>query len=174
VDRARRLSRAAGQHLDRERAELAHRSARGGRAARACLAGERERVRRAARESIRAAIVLVARERERTDGVRRAIAQGARRDLQAARHGTERRGASIVPRALRVLERERERAAARERRSWLVDPRRVVERGYAILRAAGGGRVLRAPADAPPGTAVDAELAGGRLHLRSEGGGEGR
>jgi exodeoxyribonuclease VII large subunit len=49
-----------------------------------------------------------------------------------------------------------------------VDPRRVVERGYAILRLADGRALVDAEA-APAGSAVDAELRRGALRLRSEG-----
>jgi exodeoxyribonuclease VII large subunit len=50
----------------------------------------------------------------------------------------------------------------------LVNPRRVVERGYAILRRE-DGKVLTAAAAAPAGSRLSAELKLGRLKLRSEG-----
>jgi len=71
-----------------------------------------------------------------------------------------------------LLERERERSENRDRRLTLVNPRRVVERGYSILRRE-DGRVLTEAAKAPAGSLVSAELKSGRLKLRSEGeGGE--
>ncbi len=85
----------------------------------------------------------------------------------AARHVSE-LAASLAPRGLRRIALETERAEARARRLHLVDPRRVVERGYAILRAAAGG-VLTDAAAAPEGTEVHAELKRGRLRLRSLG-----
>jgi exodeoxyribonuclease VII large subunit len=66
------------------------------------------------------------------------------------------------------VERANERTESRGRRLELVDPRRVLERGYAIMRLAGGA-VLRDPAAAPAGTPLSAELARGTLRLRSEG-----
>ena len=63
---------------------------------------------------------------------------------------------------------------ARTRRLHLVDPRRVVERGYAIVRLA-SGRVVIDAGQAPRGARVTAELKSGRLGLVSEGpAGEGR
>ena len=57
---------------------------------------------------------------------------------------------------------------ARERRLALVDPRRVLDRGYAILRTEGDG-VLTDAGDAPAGSVLSAELRRGALRLRSEG-----
>jgi exodeoxyribonuclease VII large subunit len=72
------------------------------------------------------------------------------------------------PASQRRLGLETERTVARERRLALVDPRRVIDRGYAILRTEGDG-VLTDAGDAPAGTAVSAELRRGALRLRSEG-----
>ena len=61
-----------------------------------------------------------------------------------------------------------ERSVARGRRLHLVDPRRVLDRGYAILRT-GDGRVLTTAELAPAGTVLSARLKRGGLRLRSEG-----
>ena len=53
----------------------------------------------------------------------------------------------------------------------LVDPRRVLERGYALLRVE-GGEVLTRAGQAPEGTMVRARLKSGSLRLRSEGEGK--
>jgi exodeoxyribonuclease VII large subunit len=98
----------------------------------------------------------------------RQLAQGARRDLAAAAARVGDFGAALRPRGLRRTGQEAERTDARARRLHLVDPRRVVERGYAILRIAAGG-VLKEAGAAPAGTEVLAELKRGRLRLRSEG-----
>jgi exodeoxyribonuclease VII large subunit len=76
--------------------------------------------------------------------------------------------ASVRPRASRRIEQEIERSEERGRRLRILDPRRVLERGYAILRLE-AGVVVTAPALAPAGTKVIAELQGGMLRLRSEG-----
>jgi exodeoxyribonuclease VII large subunit len=49
-----------------------------------------------------------------------------------------------------------------------VDPRRVVERGYAIVRSA-GGKVLTDAAGAPAGARLRAELRKGSIRMTSEG-----
>jgi exodeoxyribonuclease VII large subunit len=87
-----------------------------------------------------------------------------------ARREAELEGISLAlgPRSLRTLALESERLDARGRRLHLVDPRRVVERGYSILRLE-GGTILTDAGDSPAGTPVRAELRRGRLRLRSEG-----
>jgi exodeoxyribonuclease VII large subunit len=168
TERARRLAAAARGLVERERIRLDHRTARTGRAARASCNAARERARRVARDLPRAAAVELARQRALVEGVRRAVVQGTRRDVVAA----ERRLADAVralgTRAARAIAGEAERHEQRARRLHLVDPRRVLERGYAILRG-GAGRVVTDSDAAPAGTMVDAELRRGTLRLRSEG-----
>jgi len=63
---------------------------------------------------------------------------------------------------------EAERVEARGRRLALLDPRRVVARGYAIVRL-DAGTILTDPARAAKGTTLTAELKHGLLRLRSDG-----
>ncbi len=70
--------------------------------------------------------------------------------------------------AQRHLLHEAERLDAREVRLRLVNPERVLERGYALLRTE-GGQTLRSIHDAPTGTQLSARLADGSLQLVSEG-----
>ncbi|MGY4706522.1 exodeoxyribonuclease VII large subunit [Candidatus Bipolaricaulota sp. J31] len=87
-------------------------------------------------------------------------------DFQARLEELSRR----IPHAATVLvSRERERLKAREGRLRALDPRRVVERGYAILRLP-GGKVVVDPSQAPAGTRLVAEIREGLLRLLSEGG----
>ena len=74
----------------------------------------------------------------------------------------------ISPRVRRFLAQASERTMQRGRRLDLVDPRRVLERGYSILRTA-EGTVLQDAGLAPAGTSVRAQLKRGSLQLRSEG-----
>ena len=46
------------------------------------------------------------------------------------------------------------------------DPEALLQRGYAIVKL--GERLLRDPADAPPGARISATLARGTLHARVE------
>jgi len=146
AERGRRLALASRGALERELAELGHRRRRTGRAARALLVASSERLARWIRDIPRAGTMLLSRHQEALD--------------------TSRRG--IGPRTARILLRELERADARERRLTLVHPGRVLERGYAIVRSAEGKVVTRAET-APAGSVLHAELARGRLRLRSEG-----
>jgi exodeoxyribonuclease VII large subunit len=177
ADRARRLSLAARALLQRELVELGHRRARTSRGARALLASAAERVARLVRDLPKAGAVHLARQRTFLDHVRRAVTQAARRDLAAVSGKLEDLVRALAPTARRRLAHETERTVVRGRRLDLVDPRRVLDRGYAILRT-GDGRVLTTAALAPAGTPLTARLKRGGLKLRSEGttanqGGEG-
>jgi exodeoxyribonuclease VII large subunit len=144
-DAARRLARAVRAFLDVERVELRRR---------------REglvRVTTRRLESSRAGLSAAARQ----------VGQGARRDLAAEHRRSLQSASGLAPRALRAIALFAERLDGRLRRLHLVDPRRVVERGYAIVRGA-DGRVVVDPAQAPDGSRVTAELKSGWLKLRSE------
>jgi exodeoxyribonuclease VII large subunit len=98
----------------------------------------------------------------------RQLGQAARRDLASERGRVAAAATMLAPRAGRALAFDLERLDARARRLHLVHPRRVVERGYAILRGE-NGRVVDDPAAAPRGARVTAELRAGRLSLVAEG-----
>ena len=98
----------------------------------------------------------------------RQLGQGARRDLDGETRRVTQAALSLAPRLARALAIETERGVARGRRLHLVDPRRVVERGYAIVRGC-DGRVVVQASQAPRGTRVTAELRTGRLGLVSQG-----
>ncbi|MBZ5638085.1 MAG: exodeoxyribonuclease VII large subunit [Acidobacteriia bacterium] len=168
ADRTRRLAHAARGLLEREATELAHVRMRAVRATRSLLAAALGDVARRAAALPRAALLLLERRRMMLAQSGRQVVQGARRDLAAAARTVTELAAALGPRGLRRLGLEAERTDGRARRLHLVDPRRVVERGYAILRVAAGG-VLTEAAAAPAGTSVLAELKRGRLTLRSLG-----
>ena len=98
----------------------------------------------------------------------RQLAQGVRRDLATAGGALQGLGAALSPAAVRSTTRESERTEGRARRLHLVDPRRVLERGYALLRGE-DGRTLTDPALAPTGARLRAELKGGVLRVESLG-----
>ncbi|MFN0060198.1 MAG: exodeoxyribonuclease VII large subunit [Planctomycetota bacterium] len=93
--------------------------------------------------------------------------------LQAAARRAERGHDGLLvalrrlPQAIRVVvERTRERLEARELRLRAADPARVLQRGYAWLRRAEGGRTIARVADVAAGDAVVARLADGDLDMR--------
>jgi exodeoxyribonuclease VII large subunit len=98
----------------------------------------------------------------------RQLAQGVRRDLATAAGTLQAQRLVLAPAALRGATREAERTEARARRLHLVDPRRVLERGYALLRGQ-DGKALTDPAAAPAGALLRAELKGGILRVVSGG-----
>jgi exodeoxyribonuclease VII large subunit len=168
AERGRRLALASRNLLDRERTKLAHGRRRLALGLRARMTAARQLLARWSTLIPRGATTELGKQRLLLAGVLRSVRAAARRELETA-GATLRRGAgSIGPLSARRVGLESERAGARARRLQLVDPRRVLERGYAILRGAGGGVLTEAGA-APSGTLVHAELKRGALNLRSEG-----
>lgn len=166
--RGRRLALASRALLGRESAELGHRRRRLARGAVALVGATRERLARWVRDVPRAGAALLGRHGGVLDGIRRGVAHATRRELAGAAERLARVAGAVGPRAARALGQERERSAARERRLALVHPRRVLERGYAIVRLEAGA-VVTSAAMAPAGAALRAELGRGALRLRSEG-----
>jgi len=146
----------------------AQRRARTARSARAILLSTRRRLDQRTGDVPRVATSLLRRERSAIEAVRRGLIQGGRRDVTAARRGLLESVVALNTAPVRVLARESERGLGRSRRLHLVDPQRVIERGYAVVRAQ-DGRVVTEPDIAPAGTPLCAELRGGSLRLRSEG-----
>jgi exodeoxyribonuclease VII large subunit len=74
--------------------------------------------------------------------------------------------ARLRPAYVRVTARDEARLTTLKARLDGNDPEALLKRGYAIVTA--GGRLVRGPADAPPGTAIEAQLARGTLRARVE------
>ena len=136
--------------------------------ARALLDTEKRNRGDAARRLARAATRRIETSRALLQASARQLGQGARRDLASALRRATESGQGLAPRVTRALALADERVALRARRLHLLDPRRVVERGYAILRGV-DGRVVVEPSQARAGARVTAELRTGRLGLVSEG-----
>ncbi len=164
----RRLSLAALNLLRHENTTLAHRRRRAVLGARAALGVARDRLARWVALIPRDARMRLEQQRSFLDNALRTIRHGARRDLRGAGERVARLASMVGPRATQCVARERERLEQRARRLHLVHPRRVVDRGYAILRLEDGAVLTRAD-DAPRGRRVRAELKRGTLGLRSEG-----
>ncbi len=165
---ARSVLEAAAGSIAEERRTHAERSGRLARSVRALVATAGADLARRSAAAPRAAALLVERRRAALEQAVRQLVQGSLRDVASAGRRIAGALAGIAPRGLRRLAIETERLEARARRLHLLDPRRVVERGYAILRTASGRAIAEADA-APAGAEVLAELRRGRLRLRSEG-----
>jgi exodeoxyribonuclease VII large subunit len=168
AERARRLGLAARNLLGRELAALAQRRARVAAASVSWIGEARRRLSHWAAAIPRSAVLRLERRRLLLRAAFGGLLQGARREIEGARRELRRLGTQVGPGGRRRIQRERERMLGREQRLRSVDPSRVVERGYSILRLV-GGRVLTDPKMAPAGTPLQAELKKGRLTLRSEG-----
>jgi len=91
--------------------------------------------------AVRVAETAVARRRSALDGAVAAAPQPVLARLLAARATLESAAAALA----------------------VLDPQATLERGYAIVRRATDERILRAPDEAPAGTALAIRLAGGEL-----------
>jgi exodeoxyribonuclease VII large subunit len=136
--------------------------------AREILEGTSSELERQARQAPLAAKDLLEQRTRTLQDVARRLRLGAGRDLSSASRRVDAIASRLGPYASRQLALESKSVEARRRRLLLLDPRRVVERGYAILRTETGA-VLKDPAHAPSGTTLTAELKLGALRLRSEG-----
>ncbi|GMU67528.1 MAG: exodeoxyribonuclease 7 large subunit [Acidobacteriota bacterium] len=155
---------------------------------RPALSGARERLLDAERRALSARARLE-RTGARLGALVEALARASRRAVRRASTGTVDLGARIgraAPRALERFERARsvvawrlvgagrgrlaEAAARLEGRERLVAglaPERTLKRGFTITRGA-GGRIVRRPDDAPPGSRLTTETAAGTLASRVE------
>ena len=145
-----RTAAAVGRTLEATRRELAaERRALDRLDPRAQLAADRERVGLLLDRAVRVAEAAIARRWANLE----TAASAAPRPL-LARLTTARSTLEAAASALAVL-----------------DPQATLERGYAIVRRAADERILRAPAEAPPGTALAIRLAAGDLPATAGDGG---
>ncbi len=83
--------------------------------------------------------------------------------LAAERRGVERAGASLGPLAEARVAASRARVEATRGSLAALGPEATLARGYAIVRRAGDGTIVRAPAEAPPGTDLRLRVAQGEI-----------
>ena len=171
IERGGRLVRAGRNLVQQEVARLGEQRQRAVIGARATLSRAREGLIRWITGIPRSASLHVRTRRLVLSGTLRAVGKAAARDLATVRGSLRQQARLLAPRSARLLSREQQNAESYERRLRLIDPRRVIERGYAILRL-DDGTVLTRASRAPAGTAVQAELRRGSLRLRSEGEGD--
>ena len=167
-ERSSRLVAAAQSLLEGESTKLEDWQRRTARSTTALLRAAASEIERWGGRIPRVAALLLDRRSSRLKDAVRQLHRIAGRSVSSASRRLDELSASVRPRASRRLEREIERSEERGRRLRILDPRRVLERGYAIVRME-DGVVVTAPALAPAGTKVIAELKGGTLRLRSEG-----
>ena len=167
-EHAARVARAARHLLRHERQSLDARRRRAGFGASALLARAYEGLVRHRSRLPRAARHQLEQRRGQLDQALRSIGRAGCREIAVARGRIGGLGRRVGPAAQRRTALEAANLTQREFRLRSVDPRRVLARGYAILRG-GGGRVVCRLADAPLGVELRAELEEGVLRLLSRG-----
>ncbi len=168
LERGTRLARAVRSLLRHEGMRLAHQRKRAAVATSTFFAASRQRLARWMALIPRGASLHLERRHLLLRSTTRSILLAARREGDRAGSSIARLAEQVAPAVSRLLVHERERQVNRVRRLHLVDPRRVLERGYAILRL-GDGRLLTRADQAPEESRVRAQLRSGVLRLRSEG-----
>lgn len=114
------------------------------------------------RRLARAAPVALGRERRVLDAHRRAISERARRGVRDARTRVRTHQATLAAGARRTTREATSRHDLAAARLRLLDPRRVLERGYTITRT-DDGRLVRAARDVDRGTGLVTETADGAV-----------
>jgi len=148
----RRLSsvRSALSHAARDRLEEGRRRVEG-------AAGRLPQLVRAATE----------RERQRLAFARRQLRpERLRRRLDRERSSLDASVRQLERAARNAVERGRSRVAGFADRLRLLDPQKILNRGYALVRR--DGDLVRSPDDAPPESRIDVDLAEGAIRARVE------
>ncbi|MDD5452965.1 MAG: exodeoxyribonuclease VII large subunit [Candidatus Bipolaricaulis sp.] len=166
--RVQRLVRAATVRVGEEGRELVHRARRLRRGVRGRLEGAHQDVLRFRLALPRSTDALLGRTAAHLDDVAGRVARGANRDLSAARQWVSQVTLLVPARARMRLVWAGERLEGQAQRLHALDPRRVVERGYAIVRLA-EGPVVTDPRQAPPQALLRVQLKRGILRARAEG-----
>lgn len=159
--------------VDAEKRELRHREERLVRGARARIELAWEKLRRVKRGLPQGVNRLLAAKLTWLLEAEKRVFRGSRREVEQAQEELRKKAKRVGELSWRRINQEWERLASREQRLRALDPKRVVERGFAILRLP-SGRVVTDPAQAPAGTELFAELRAGILRLMSQGGEGGR
>ena len=162
-EQRQRLQRAVQGRLDAEGQRLDRWTARLGRPSGA-VAAEQLRLARLAQRLEHAQAWRGQQERARLQGLAERLPRAVAPPLAAARLRLEHLAARWRPAAQRPLDAARERLERAELRLALLDPRLVLERGYAWLQDDAGRPVTRV-ADARTGQALRATLADGQLDM---------
>lgn len=172
-ERLGRIVRGAEHRLFRETERLSARERRLVQGTKARLSLAKDHWRRATKTIPNATTRILADKKARLAEAGARLLRGSARKLKEEKEALAKRMDRIAILAHRRLDQEKERLESRGQRLTALDPKRVVERGFAILRLR-SGRVVTDPAQAPWGTELFAELRAGILKLFSQGGERGQ
>jgi len=107
------------------------------------------------------------RERQRLAFARRQLRpERLRRRLDRERSSLDASVRQLERAARNAVERGRSRVAGFADRLRLLDPQKILNRGYALVRR--DGDLVRSPDDAPPESRIDVDLAEGAIRARVE------
>ncbi len=162
-EQRQRLQRALQRRLDTEAQRADRLATRLGRPSGA-VAAEQLRLARQAQRLQHASAGRLQHERARLQGLAERLPRGVAPPLATAQLRLDHLVLRLRPAVQRPLDAARERLERAELRLALLDPRLVLERGYAWLQDDAGHPVTRA-AQAQVGQAVSATLADGRIDM---------
>ena len=150
----------------------------------AALRARRWRLDETATRAVAGSFRRVAAERRALEGLRPATRLAAAREragylldrataailgrIAVDRRAAERAARDLAPFAEGRLRRERGRLAAASAALGALGPEATLVRGYAIVRRAEDGAIVRDPAESPPGTRLRLRVARGELAARAE------
>ncbi len=167
-DRARWLQGAVSEALHAAEKTLGRQGDRLRRLVHARLLAERHHLGEAARRLVRGAPAHLRERRRELDATAQRIAFGTRGLLRGARTELDHRVLRLASTARSRLERATAQLRTAETRQRLLDPLRVLTRGYAIVRDADNGGIVTGAGGARTGMLTDIQLRDGRLRARVE------
>ncbi len=148
--------------LERERGLLPEVASRARRALKVRLAGEREILRQGARRAGKGTLLLLALEKRSLASAAPRLVRLARNRLAAPAGEVRLLGRRILREAGRRVLREEEALKGEEKRLSFLDPARILERGYALVRDS-LGKVVKSVRQVRPGDSLEVEVADGRF-----------
>lgn len=166
--RARRLARAIAVRVAEQTRGLSHRLQRLHGGVHSWLRNAGHEISRLRLSLQRSAHVLLGRAADSLTDVAGRMPRGAHRDLTAAGQRMSQAALLVLVQPARQIGRAAERLDGRMKRLYALDPQRVVERGYAVVRLAEGG-VVTDPSQVPAQASLRVQLKRGVLRARSEG-----
>ncbi len=169
---ARDLLHRAEEVLAQEKGDLAFLAQRTARALKARIEGERRLLREAASRAGRGTLYRISLEEDRLFQEVPRILRLARARLDPLEGEVRLLGARILKEAEKRLARERDILEGRALRIRALDPKRVLQRGFALVRDA-QGRIVKTVARVAPGDALEVEVSDGRFPVEVGGGNDG-
>ncbi|MGB9861239.1 MAG: exodeoxyribonuclease VII large subunit, partial [Candidatus Bipolaricaulaceae bacterium] len=171
--KCKRLARGSRGRLEQEAERLWERRRRLLQGAKATVWRAQDHVRRVSQALPRAVGKILGAEKSFLGEAVERLRRGTARELAQSKEDLLAKKRRLFVLVQTRVDQAKERLQARADRLRALDPKRVVERGFAILRLS-SGRTVTDPDQAPPGTPLIAELRAGILRLLSQGGERGR